>query len=982
MKKLLTPVVLLLVLFAAAADVQAAEYYIEFRISSPEELRKLTNVVSLDHVPPTKDGLVRAYANDAQLVELERLGYTWEVLQHPGTLIEPEMSSNLRDLRDWDTYPTYDAYIAMMYQFETDYPDLCEIINIGQSEEGRDILYARISDNIATEEYEPEVMYTSSMHGDEITGYVLTLRLIDSLLVAYGTDPAITRLVDSTEIWINPLANPDGTYASGNHTVSGATRYNSNGVDLNRNFPDPQNGPHPDGNSWQDETVVMMNIAEAQNFVISANFHGGTEVVNYPWDTWPQLHADDPWYQDISHQYADSAQSNSPSGYMNGYNDGITNGYDWYEVNGGRQDFMNYWYGCREVTIEISDVKLIPASQLPAHWVYNRISMLEWLEHGLEGIRGIVTDAVSGLPVAATISVMNHDIDSSEVYTDPDVGDYYRMIEIGNYDLVFSAPGYYPDTVFGVSYSGTRSTIVDVALQPLPNEPDLVFVSHNIGPVDPGESVSMDVTLQNNGAGNATNTVGTLTTEDIYITLTQNTSSYTNITALGGTATTQTPYQFDILPGCPDMHVVTFTELLSADGGYVDSVSYSFTVGLDVESFESGDFTFYPWQMSGNQPWQIVSTEVYDGAYSAKSGDISHSSTSTMQVTLDSLEAGTVSFYYKVSSESGYDYLRFYIDGQQKNQWSGEVAWTVASYAVNAGTHTFRWTYYKDVSVSNGSDCGWVDYITFPQINNDSDDDGIINSSDNCPTVYNPFQEDEDGDNVGDSCDNCFSTYNPGQEDTDSDALGDSCDNCYAAYNPSQEDADADLVGDSCDNCLLIVNADQADADADLVGDSCDNCLSHYNPAQEDADADAIGDSCDNCLAAYNPSQEDIDSDLSGDSCDNCVLAYNPAQADSDIDGVGDSCDNCIDTYNPGQADADSDGVGDACEYICGDMNGDGEGPDVEDLTYVVDYLFRGGDEPPNTEAADIDGEPEITVSDLSYLVDYIFRGGPEPDCG
>ena len=96
----------------------------------------------------------------------------------------------------------------------------------------------------------------------------------------------LKNILDNCEIWINPLANPDGTYRSGNSTVNGAVRYNANFVDINRNFPDPADGPHPDGEVWQPETMIMMNVASANCFSASANFHGGEEVANYPWDTW------------------------------------------------------------------------------------------------------------------------------------------------------------------------------------------------------------------------------------------------------------------------------------------------------------------------------------------------------------------------------------------------------------------------------------------------------------------------------------------------------------------------------------------------------------------------------------------------------------------------------------------------------------------------------------------------------------------------
>ena len=75
-----------------------------------------------------------------------------------------------------------------------------------------------------------------------------------------------------------------------------------------------------------------------------------------------------------------------------------------------------------------------------------------------------------------------------------------------------------------------------------------------------------------------------------------------------------------------------------------------------------------------------------------------------------------ISFFYKVSSEGSYDYLRFYIDNSEMGAWSGEVSWTEAVYPVSSGEHTFRWVYDKDGSVDSGSDRGWIDYIVFPPI--------------------------------------------------------------------------------------------------------------------------------------------------------------------------------------------------------------------------------------------------------------------------
>ena len=141
--------------------------------------------------------------------------------------------------------------------------------------------------------------------------------------------------------------------------------------------------------------------------------------------------------------------------------------------------------------------------------------------------------------------------------------------------------------------------------------------------------------------------------------------------------------------------------------------NYIATVGNIVEGFETGDFSMYDWQFSGAN-WTVVSGEAYSGTYSVRSGAIPDNQQSDLILTTEVLADGEVSFYKKVSSENSYDKLFFYIDNVEKGNWSGEVSWSQQSYPVTAGTHTFRWTYKKDVSMSSGSDCAWVDDIQFP----------------------------------------------------------------------------------------------------------------------------------------------------------------------------------------------------------------------------------------------------------------------------
>ncbi|HPS62603.1 MAG TPA: M14 family zinc carboxypeptidase, partial [Bacteroidales bacterium] len=275
------------------------EVYFLFRIQDADEIHSLTRIISIDKV---EGEWVHAYANRQQFKTFLKRNYAYTILPHPArniTMSSPGSPSGTGagTRTVWNFYPTYEDYFSYMHAFAADYPAICRLDTVGVTIQGRLILVVKISANIGQEEAEPQFLYTSSIHGDETTGYILMMHLIDYLLSGYGTDPAITELVNTTEICINPLANPDGTYHGGNSSVSGSVRYNANSIDLNRNFPDPKMGPHPDGQAWQPETVAWMDYADANHFNMSANFHGGSEVFNYPWDTWPRLHADDDWWQ-------------------------------------------------------------------------------------------------------------------------------------------------------------------------------------------------------------------------------------------------------------------------------------------------------------------------------------------------------------------------------------------------------------------------------------------------------------------------------------------------------------------------------------------------------------------------------------------------------------------------------------------------------------------------------------------------------------
>ncbi len=429
---------------------QRGEVYLSFRYPPKYSINHFSKILSIDKVEANRQ--IFAYANANEFQKFLEYGIPYQLEKDAYALTNPQMATSMAAfMQSWDTYPTYEQYDSLMHKLANDYPDLCRFHSLGTLSSGRQILALQLGDSANMHQKEARFFYTSSMHGNELTSYVLMLQFADYLLSNYGQNAVVDSIMNNVEIWINPLANPDGAYYLGNNTLSGAKRYNDNLVDLNRNFPDPNKGPHPDGNSWQLETQIFMDFSDSMHFTMSANFHGGAEVMNYPWDTWSKLPADNAWWLYVCHQYADTAQAYSWLNYFIGplaaNGTGVVNGYQWYPVYGGRQDYMNYFHGCREVTVEISTDKIPAGSSLPVYWNANYRSMLSYLNQARYGISGVVTDSISGKPLAAKVFVNSHDIDSSHIRTNLPYGDYYRLIDVGTYSITYSAPHYYSKTI-------------------------------------------------------------------------------------------------------------------------------------------------------------------------------------------------------------------------------------------------------------------------------------------------------------------------------------------------------------------------------------------------------------------------------------------------------------------------------------------------------------------------------------------------------
>lgn len=377
------------------------------------------------------------YLLRADLPKLESLGFRY-------TEVVPEPEDKALGV-----YHTYAQLTTELQAFAAAHPAISRLTTIGKSVQNREIWALLITDNPMVEEAEPELKYISTMHGNEPVGTELLLYLIDLLLNGYGSDSRITTLVNSSAIWIVPLMNPDGLELS--------RRGNANNVDLNRDFPTYgefagtvfEAAPLDDvGRAI--ETRRVMQWSAQNSFALSINFHTGSLLFNYLYDDTGvpsgtyAASPDDAVVRAMALRYA---QNNPPMFASSEFSSGVSNGAQWYVASGSMQDWNYRYLGCIEGTVELSVTKKPSSSSLATLWDNNRESMLSYLETSLWGVRGLVTDRATGAPVYARVLLGDN---PQPVFTDPDVGDYYRLLLAGTYNLRVEAEGYIPYRLSGV----------------------------------------------------------------------------------------------------------------------------------------------------------------------------------------------------------------------------------------------------------------------------------------------------------------------------------------------------------------------------------------------------------------------------------------------------------------------------------------------------------------------------------------------------
>lgn len=231
---------------------------------------------------------------------------------------------------------------------------------------------------------------------------------------------------------------------------------------------------------------------------------------------------------------------------------------------------------------------------------------------------------------------------------------------------------------------------------------------NNNGRVDAGENVTVTFNVTNNGHCAASNITSTLVVNGVPHLITPIISE---IASLPVGASGQIIYNITFSSQIPMGTNVQLTAM-TMFGDYLEMHTYNLVIGIVMENFDNG-FANFPWTFIGGT-WTAASGS-FNGSLAAKSPAIAHSGSTSMSIALSSPQNGEISFWKKVSSEQNYDFLKFYINGVLKNQWSGTTdVWSQVTYPVNAGNNIFKWEYMKDSGTSSGSDCAWIDDVIFP----------------------------------------------------------------------------------------------------------------------------------------------------------------------------------------------------------------------------------------------------------------------------
>ena len=675
------------------------------------------------------------------------------VLENKGyiTQTESQLKSNLSS-RDITGYHNYDEMLSELQDLAAAYPEICQLYDIGDtrgkeySEAGNsyydvynhEIWALKISDNPNEDEDEPAIYWMGTHHSREPISTEVVLHATNYVLENYGIDDEITTSVENNVLWVIPIVNPNGHKVVTDQTDVWWRKnirdnndngifdtdydggYGDDGVDPNRNYgfcwgnigasTNPKSPTyHGDEEFSEPEIQAIRDLMLENHFVAGTSYHSYGELVLFPYGYGNNLIAPD---HDALQQLAIDMAITIPD--ENGGTYEPTESWQLYPAMGTTDDYAYGQHGIFAYTIELATEFIPPSYEVEGICQDNleaALTMFKRPNHSMA--KGIITNAETDEPIVAEVFIEG--IDDSEIYREPytsdaEFGRYYRLLNPGSYNFTFSAFGYESVTVENVEITADGITELDIQLQPAINNIDITGIITDIETNEPITNCVIDL-LDNDTELYHTNSNGEFAISDLF------------------------DYDYECVIYAQNYEAKHITLSVSED-----QTTFELELAnLHDGTFEDGNMGEY-WQFGGNEPW-FLDTEGNNSNYSIKSGNISDEESSFISFSIEIAEDDQFSFDRKISTETNYDYLYFYIDDQIQDQWAGTSNWMTESYSVSAGVHTFKWEYVKDASAYGGDDSVWIDNIIFPESSQVSaekplEDLSIIRNFSNYP---NPF---------------------------------------------------------------------------------------------------------------------------------------------------------------------------------------------------------------------------------------------------
>ena len=466
-------IILVFILNASTQTISSQRMLVNIYLENKEELRKLDDM-ALCFATSKIEGFAQAVLTQSELDEINHRGFHTEIVAYPdrANIVDPE-------------YHSYEEVLFLMDSLANAYPDICKLDTIGVSQElGLVIQAMKISDNPGIEEDEPAILLDGLHHANEPVSMESCLAILDYLLVNYGADTTVTNWVDSIEIWIVPILNPDGwkyvvedNLASPwwrknqrDNNVNGVFDPDYDGVDINRNYDyNWATGGSGDPSSWtyrgpapfsETEAQAKRDLALSQKFVLSLSYHSHGEIIIYSWSDTPP--APD---QELIIEIADSIASRIP----------VFSGVGSYQAvpsscaTGFSRCWMYVVAGSLEYTVETAPEFVPPGPdgiQIAQDNIYGALYIFDRVSG--PGLTGHITNSTTGEPLIANVKVLEifnpvlTPRTSEALY-----GRYYRLLQAGTYSIEFSKEGYETLTVNNFQVNPGYLTQLDVQLDSL-----------------------------------------------------------------------------------------------------------------------------------------------------------------------------------------------------------------------------------------------------------------------------------------------------------------------------------------------------------------------------------------------------------------------------------------------------------------------------------------------------------------------------------